>query len=94
MSSMVDLMGVVTVVGRQDRSTDLLGDLQKLRIGTNLLGNPVVLQFDKQVVSTKDVLQSAGAVDGFFKVALQKRLQDLTAQTTSSSDDPFGVLIE
>ena len=51
-------VGVVAVVGGQQRRLDLAGDLEQLRVGAVLLGDAVVLQLDEEVVAPEDVLQS------------------------------------
>jgi ABC-type cobalamin/Fe3+-siderophores transport system ATPase subunit len=48
---------VVTVVRRQQRCVEVLGDRQQLRIRLALRRNAVVLQLDEQVVAPEDVLQ-------------------------------------
>ena len=68
----VDLMGVVAVVRGQDRCADLLGDLEELRIRTNLLGNTVVLELDEEVVSAEDVLHPTGTFDRLVEIALEQ----------------------
>ena len=70
-SSVVDLVGVVAVVRGEDRGTDLLCDLEQLRIGTDLFGDAVVLQLDKEVVAAKDVLEATRSLDRFVEIATE-----------------------
>ena len=57
-------MCVVAVVRDQQRSADLFRDLQELRVGACLLGNPVILQLDEQVVAAEDVLHTTRPLHG------------------------------
>jgi hypothetical protein len=54
---------VVRVVGGEQRRADPAGDLDQLRVGLVLGGEPVVLQFDEQVVLAEDLLQPAGLLE-------------------------------
>ena len=85
---------VVRVVGGEQRRTDLPGDLDQLRVGVVLGGQPVVLQFDEQVVLAEDVLQAAGLLDGALLVALEQRLQHVTAEAPGGGDEAVVVLLE
>ena len=64
-------MRVVRVVGGEQRCADLLGDLDQLRVGFDLRRQPVILEFDEQVVLTEDLLQATGLVDRTLFVAIQ-----------------------
>ena len=88
------LVGVVAVVGGEQRRADLLGDLDQLRIGLALGRQPVVLQLDEQVVAPEDVLQPGGLLDRPLLVAVQQRLQHVAAEAPGGGDQPVGVLLE
>ena len=87
-------VGVVRVVGGEQRGADATGELDQLRIGPSLLGHPVVLQLDEQVVAAEDVLQPGGLLGGAGDVAAQQRLEDVTAETPGRGDDALGVVGE
>ena len=77
-------VGVVAVVGGQQRRADPPGDLEQLRVGAVLVGDAVVLQLDEEVVAAEDVLQPGGLLDGLGLVALEQRLQHLPAEAARS----------
>jgi len=52
----VATMHVVAVVGGQQRSFQLAGDLDEHRVGAFLLGDALVLDLDEQVVAPEDLL--------------------------------------
>ena len=62
-------VGVVAVVGGEQRGADALGDVEQLRVGAVLLGDAVVLDLDEQVVAPEDVLEPAGRLEGRLLVA-------------------------
>ena len=72
----------------------LAGDLDELRVGLALGGEPVVLQLDEQVVLAEDLLQPAGLGERALLVALQQRLQDVAAEAAGGGDEPVVVLLE
>ena len=49
---------VVNVVRREQRCVKALGNLNQEGVGADLIGNTVILQLDKEVVSTENILQS------------------------------------
>ena len=57
-------VGVVAVVGGQQRRADAPGDLDQLRVGAVLVGQAVVLQLDEEVVAAEDVLEPRGPLLG------------------------------
>ena len=85
-------VGVVRVVGRQQRGLQPGGDLEQLRVGLALRRQPVVLQLDEQVVAAEDLLQAGGLLEGAALVALQQRLQDMAAEASRGGDQPVVVL--
>ena len=62
-------VGVVAVVGGEQRRAELAGDLAEQRVGAVLLADAVVLQLDEEVVPAEDVLEPAGL--------LQRRVEAL-----------------
>ena len=48
--------GVVAVVGSQKRCSEFSGDPLQLGVGPVLLRNPLILEFDKEVVLPEDFL--------------------------------------
>ncbi len=88
------LVRVVAVVGGQQRSADLLGDLDQLRVGLALRWQPVILQFDEQVVAPEDVLQTSSLLDRALLVAVQQRLQYVAAEAAGGGDQAVGVLLQ
>ena len=85
------LMGVVRVVGGQDRRLDLLCDLQQLRVGGSLLRNALVLKLDEEVVAAEDFLKASCVLQRRLLLALHERLEDVAAETTRCCDDPLAV---
>ena len=90
----VVLMRVVAVVRGEQRRTDLLGDLDQLRVRLTLGGQAVVLQFDEQVVAPEDVLQPARLGQRALVVAVEQRLQHVPAEAAGGGDQTLGVLLE
>jgi len=85
---------VVRVVGRDDGGADLLGDLDQLRVGVALGLQPVILQFDEQVVLAEDLLQPPCLLHGALLVALHQCLQDVATQAPGGGDQAVVVLLE
>ena len=67
---MVVLVGVVAVVGGQQRRPQLLGQTNQVRIGPPLGTDAVVLNLDEEVVTPKDVLHPAGDGQGVVETLL------------------------
>ena len=87
-------VGVVTVVGGEQRRADLLGDLDELGVGLVLGGDAVVLQLDEQVVPAEDVLQPGGLLERALVVAVEHRLEHLATEASGGGDQPVGVLLD
>ncbi len=87
-------VGVVRVVGGEQRRTDAMGDLDQLRVGLALCRQAMVLQLDEEVVLAEDLLQAPGLVECTFLVAHQQRLQHMTAEASGGGDQPVVVLLE
>ena len=90
----VDLVGVVAIVGRQDRSVQALCDLEQLRVRPVLFRNTVILQLDKKIVSPKDVLQFARSFEAEVEVAVHQGLQDLSTEATCGCYQALAVLVQ
>jgi hypothetical protein len=91
---MVVLVGVVAVVGGEQRRPDAPGDVHQLGIGAALLGDAVILDLDEQVVSPEDVLQPRRLLDGVTLVAPHQRLQHVPTETPGGGDHAFAVILE
>jgi hypothetical protein len=87
-------VGVVRVVGGQQGRTDAVGDLDELGVGVALRRQAMVLDLDEQMVLAEDLLQAAGFVECTFLVAVQQRLQHVSAQAASGGDETVVVLLE
>ena len=85
---------VVRVVGGDERRTDLLGDLDQLRVGVALRRQPVILQLDEQVVLAEDLLQAPCLLQRTLLVALQQRLQHVPTQAAGGGDEAVVVLLQ
>ncbi len=77
---------VVAVVRGDERGAKGAGDLDELRVGAVLVGQPVILQLDEQVVATEDVLQPAGELAGAGLLVGQQGLQDDAAEAPGRGD--------
>ncbi|TPW09855.1 MAG: Na+/proline symporter [Acidimicrobiaceae bacterium] len=93
-SLVVVLMGVVRVVGGDQRGADPAGDLDQLGVGLALRRETVVLQLDEQVVLAEDVLQPTRLGEGAPVVTVQKRLQHVTTEASGGGDDSLVVPLE
>ena len=91
---MVFAVHVVRVVGRDQRGADRAGDLDQLRVRVALGLQTVVLQLDEEVVLPEDLLQSCRLVEGPLVVALEQRLQDVTAEAAGGRDEALVVPAE
>ena len=91
---MVGPVGVVAVVGGEDRRADLLGDVEQPRVRLMLCRDPVILQLDEEVVPTEDVLQAGRLFESTSFVAVEQRLQDVSAETSGGCDQPLGVPLQ
>ncbi len=87
-------VGVMAVVGGQQRGPDALGDLDQRGIGLVLRGQPVVLELDEEVVLAEDVLEPGGQVLGSDLIVGQQGLEDHPAQTAGGGDEPVVVTLE
>ncbi len=85
---------VMRVIGREQRSIDRLGQLNQQRIGAHLIRETVVLQFDEEVVTTEDLLQSSRTVVCTLHVTAHQTLQHVSAEATTRRDETRAVLLE
>ena len=79
-------VGVVAVVGGEQRGADAPGDLDQGRVGLVLLGEAVVLELDEEVVLAEDVLEPAGQRLGLDLVVGQQRLEHHAAEAAGGGD--------
>ena len=87
-------VGVVAVVGGQQRRADPPGDGQQLRVRLALGGQALVLQFHEQVVAAEDVLQAARLLQRPPLVPRQQRLQDVAAEAAGAGDQALVVALQ
>ena len=73
---------------------ELAGDLDELRVGAVLVGDPVVLQLDEEVVAPEDLLQAPGLGQRTRLVAGHERLQDVAAEAAGGGDHALAVAVE
>ena len=85
-------MGVVAVVGGQQRGAQVGGQLLKHRVGPVLLGDALVLEFDEQVVLPEDLLE-AGSLDPCVVVVVaDEGLEHVPAKAAGRGDQTLGVV--
>ena len=87
-------VGVVAVVRCQQRCVEPTGDLNELGVRPVLVGDPVVLDLDEEVVPPEDVLQAGCLLLGTLHVAGEQRLEHHAAQTTRGGDQPVVMAFE
>ena len=87
-------VGVVAVVGGQQRCVQPAGDLDQLRVGALLFGQAVVLDLDEEVLPPEDVLQAGGPALGLHLVAGQQGLEHHPAQAAGGGDQPAVMALE
>ena len=94
MGLVVFAMGVVAVVRGQQGCSDAPGDVDQLGIGLALLRQALVLQLDEQVVASEDVLEACRLLERTLIVAVEERLQHMTAEASRGGDDARGIPLE
>ena len=87
-------MCVMAVVGGEQRRVQPAGDLYELGIRTMLVGDPVILDLDEEVLPPEDVLQARRPALGLFDIAGQQRLEDDAAQAPGGGDQPGVMALE
>ena len=87
-------VGVVAVVGGQQRGRDPPRDLHELGVGLALLGQAVVLKLHEEVVATEDVLEAPGQPGGLLLVSPQQGLEHNAAQAAGGGHHALVVAFE
>ena len=87
-------LGVVQVVGRDERDVEVLGEAQQLALGLPLDGDAVVHDLGEEVLLAEQVLELAGGLAGLVVLAEPQPGLDLAADAASGRDEPVGVLGE
>ena len=87
-------VGVVAVVGGEQRRPDPAGDLDQGRVGLVLLGQAVILELDEEVALPEDVLEPGGQGLGLDAVVGQQRLEHDPSEAPGGGDESGGVLLE
>src|SRR6185436_7715182 len=72
---------VVTVVGGEQRSAELAGDVQQRPEDAHVVVLTVVLELDEEVVAAEDVLEARRGLDRGAFVAREDQLRDEPAET-------------
>ena len=85
-------MGVVAVVGGEQRCADGIGDLDQLRVGLDLLREPVILELDEEVARAEDLLKPCRPSQRLLLVAGEQRLEHHATETARRGDQALGVL--
>ena len=85
-------VGVVAVVGGQQRGLELAGYLQQLRQDLALRGDAVVLKLDEVAVTAEDVLEAGRLGEGLVGVAPQQRLGHVAAEAAGGGDQALAVV--
>ena len=82
----VALIDIVRVIGGQQWRTNLFCQLDQLRVGANLIGDAVVLHFNKEIVFAENILETSGLLQGTLFIAVENGLQNVPAQAASGGD--------
>ena len=90
----VGAVRVVAVVGGQQRSVELAGDLQQLGVDPVLLRYAVVLQLDEEAVAAEDVLEAGRLGEGLGGVVPQQGLGHLAPEAAGGGDQARAVVVE
>ena len=98
--------GVVRIVRGEERGIDRSADLEEVRHDLSLRWDPVVLEFDEEVLASEDVLVHPRRGEGPCEVTLlaalivigwfvdAEELGHVAAEATGRRDEPLGVLGE
>ena len=87
-------VGVVAVVGGEQRRADAAGDLDQGRVGLVLFGKAVVLELDEEVAPAEDVLEPGGQGLRPDLVVGEQGLEDDAAEAPGGGDEPVVVALE
>ena len=82
---------VVDVARGHERPADLAGDLDDPLVGLVLLGDPVLLDFEEDVVGTEDLQQLIGVGARLNRVLLDETPAEARLQAAAEGDDALGV---
>ena len=85
---------VVAVVSRDQRQTEILFELQQVRLNALLVGNALVLNFEIEITFAEDVGEGRGGLASGIVLPFDKILGDLTLQTRREGDQSLRVLGE
>ncbi len=85
---------VVTVVGREQRGTEITRQPDELRVDALLFGETVVLQLHEEGVAPEDGLEPVDELARARVVVGEQGLRHGSAETTGGGDQPFGMLLE
>ena len=85
---------VVQVVGGDQRGTDLLGQSQQVTAHPGLDRQPMVHQFDVEVLSAEDRLELGGRGDRFVEQPEPQVRLNLTRRTAGGGDESVVVLVQ
>ena len=83
--------GVVDVVGGDDGQAHLKGDLEHRLVQHPLVGQKVILQFDKKLLRTKDLAQGRQLGAGRGVILFPQRRRHRTPITAGQRDEAVGV---
>ncbi len=90
----VGAVGVVTVVGGDERRAQPAGDRDEGGVGAALLGQAVVLELHEEVLGPEDVLEATRQLERLLLVAAQQGLEDDPTEASGGGDDPVVELLE
>ncbi len=87
-------MGVVAVIGGQQRGAQVSGQLLEKRVSPVLLGHALVLKLDEQVVLSEDLLE-AGRLDSCVVVVVAlEGLEYVPTKAAGRGDQTLGMIRE
>ena len=84
-------LGVVQVVGREQRQAQILGQPQQILHGLALDVDAVVHDLAVEVLSAEDVAELGGSLDRLAVLALPQPGLDLTTRTSGRADEALAV---
>ncbi len=85
------LIQVVAIIGGHQRNTELAAELNQALVDLFLGRNPVVLQFQKIIPFSKDLLVVPGRFLGLVHLVGQNILGNVPFETGGQRDEAFGV---
>src|SRR5437763_16440182 len=87
-------MGVVAVVGGEQRRPQLTGDVDEAGVGLRLQLEAVVLELDEEMLPAEYVLEPPGRLGGPGEIAPLQGLENEPAEATRGGDDARVVALE